>query len=67
MLLALLLCCVKVSLKLRADAALTPIYALAKDIANIPILRDVLIIKRNFIVVDYEIWYTNIILYPIRR
>lgn len=41
--------------------------SLAEKIANIPTLRDVLMIKRNFIVIDAEIWYNNIILYPVRR
>ena len=41
--------------------------SLAEKIANIPTLRDVLMIKRNIIVIDAEIWYNNIILYPVRR
>lgn len=36
--------------------------SLAEKIANIPTLRDVLMIKRNFIVIDAEIWYNNTIL-----
>ena len=36
--------------------------SLAEKIANIPTLRDVLMIKRNIIVIDAEIWYNNTIL-----